>query len=255
MSDKGKLIHELRIKAGFTQKTLAEALHVTDKAISKWERGICLPDTSLLPRLALLLDVDLDLLLSGDYERSEWAGLIDVGQCDLSRQIYDKPLVYYILVHYLLLGITRIHVLTDEKNEAYLSEERFSSLGFRISFDLPQNKNVMMIRHPWFLFGSDLTQQFQGAMLSNRLLKVAPENHEAVFYFVPKREERMLRDYDALDRKAKARALGRGMVVFGMDNDDDILDAALFVRAYQKSSGMRIAGLEEIRPAPKPQVD
>ena len=64
MNETGKIIQELRINAGFTQKTLAEALHITDKAISKWERGLCLPDITLLPKLSLLLDVDMDVLIA-----------------------------------------------------------------------------------------------------------------------------------------------------------------------------------------------
>ena len=64
MNETGKIIQELRIKAGFTQITLAEALHITDKAVSKWERGLCLPDVTLLPKLSLLLDVDMDVLIA-----------------------------------------------------------------------------------------------------------------------------------------------------------------------------------------------
>ena len=64
MNETGKIIRELRINAGFTQKTLAEALHITDKAVSKWERGLCLPDVTLLPQLSLLLDVDMDVLIA-----------------------------------------------------------------------------------------------------------------------------------------------------------------------------------------------
>ena len=64
MKETGRLIKECRIRAGYTQVSLAEVLHVTDKAISKWERGICLPDVTLLPKLSLLLDVDLDLFIS-----------------------------------------------------------------------------------------------------------------------------------------------------------------------------------------------
>ena len=37
----GKIIAKLCREAGYTQKTLADALHITDKAVSKWERGIC----------------------------------------------------------------------------------------------------------------------------------------------------------------------------------------------------------------------
>lgn len=44
----------------------------------------------------------------------------------------------------------------------------------------------MILSHPWRLFGSDLTQQFQGVMLSERSIKLVPENREPVFYFTQK---------------------------------------------------------------------
>ena len=71
MNETGKIIQELRTNAGFTQKTLAEALHITDKAVSKWERGLCLPDVTLLPKLSLLLDVDMDVLIAKSIEQED----------------------------------------------------------------------------------------------------------------------------------------------------------------------------------------
>ena len=47
----GETICTLRKEKGMTQKELAEALHVTDKAVSKWERGGSLPDTATIPRI------------------------------------------------------------------------------------------------------------------------------------------------------------------------------------------------------------
>ena len=41
----------------------------------------------------------------------------------------------------------------------------------------------MILNHPWFLFGSDLTQHFQGSMLAGKNIKLVPENQSAVFYF------------------------------------------------------------------------
>ena len=46
-------------KQGFTQAELAEQLHVTDKAVSRWERGIGLPDINTLEPLANALQNDL----------------------------------------------------------------------------------------------------------------------------------------------------------------------------------------------------
>ena len=68
LNSKGNIIAELRREAGYTQKTLAEALHITDKAVSKWERGLSLPDVSILPKLSLLLGADMSLLLAPDRE-------------------------------------------------------------------------------------------------------------------------------------------------------------------------------------------
>lgn len=61
----GRFIAELRKQKGFTQKELAEKRMVTDKAISRWETGKGLPDTSLLKPLGDVLGVSVTELLSG----------------------------------------------------------------------------------------------------------------------------------------------------------------------------------------------
>ena len=48
----GKFIARCRREKQLTQKQLAEKLHVTDKAVSKWERGLNYPELSLLPIIA-----------------------------------------------------------------------------------------------------------------------------------------------------------------------------------------------------------
>lgn len=59
----GLNIATLRKKKGLTQQELGNKLFVTDKAVSKWERGICLPDVSILEKLADVLDTDIYELL------------------------------------------------------------------------------------------------------------------------------------------------------------------------------------------------
>lgn len=61
----GCFIAQLRKELGLTQKELAEKLEVTDKAISRWETGKGLPDTSLLKPLAEIFRVSVGELLSG----------------------------------------------------------------------------------------------------------------------------------------------------------------------------------------------
>lgn len=61
----GAFVAERRKAKGYTQKQLAEKLFVSDKAVSKWERGLSLPDVSLLVPLAELLGVTVTELLEG----------------------------------------------------------------------------------------------------------------------------------------------------------------------------------------------
>ncbi len=62
----GALIRALRKERGMTQRELAELLHVTDRAVSKWERNLGCPDVGLLPQLAQIFGVSMAHLLRGD---------------------------------------------------------------------------------------------------------------------------------------------------------------------------------------------
>lgn len=61
----GQFIAKLRKEKQMTQRELAEQLHITDKAVSKWERGLSCPDISLLTSLAGILGVTTSELLNG----------------------------------------------------------------------------------------------------------------------------------------------------------------------------------------------
>ena len=67
----GQLITELRKEKGLTQKQLAEALNVTDKAVSKWERGLSFPDISMLEPISELLGVSIMEILAGERQSGD----------------------------------------------------------------------------------------------------------------------------------------------------------------------------------------
>ena len=67
----GKFIAEHRKKQGLTQMQLAEKLGITDKAVSKWERGIAMPDSSIMLELCAILSVTVNDLLSGEVVTME----------------------------------------------------------------------------------------------------------------------------------------------------------------------------------------
>lgn len=73
-SKTGKIIFELRKEKGMTQKQLADAINISDKTVSKWERGLGCPDVSLLGELSRVLNVNLEKLLCGSLEKNESDG-------------------------------------------------------------------------------------------------------------------------------------------------------------------------------------
>lgn len=62
----GNFIKQLRTERKLTQKELGEKLNITDKAISKWERGLSFPDITMLNSLASFFEIDISELLNGE---------------------------------------------------------------------------------------------------------------------------------------------------------------------------------------------
>ena len=62
----GRMIAQARKERGLTQRELAERLHVTDRAVSKWERGLSFPDVSALEPLSAALGLPLSRLITGE---------------------------------------------------------------------------------------------------------------------------------------------------------------------------------------------
>ncbi len=82
----GQFIAELRKEKKITQKHLAAQLHITDKAVSKWERGLSYPDITLLTSIADILGVTTSELLNG--QRSETNASKDI------EKTIDNALAY-----------------------------------------------------------------------------------------------------------------------------------------------------------------
>jgi len=256
----GNIIAELRREAGYTQKMLAEALNITDKAVSKWERGLSLPDVSLLPKLSAILDADIELLLREGIIRSqkEWAGMIDLREyeIDLARIVYDKPIVYFVLSHFLLMDIHDVYVLGQMEIQSWLTWNCFEQIGFRFYLnpdELPK-QNIMIMQHPCFIFGSDLTKRCKAAMSTDKITKLCPEWDITPFLFCPEEYTFMyFKNPEYLHKNAVIRSLGRGMVCLPIDTPDQINDVASFVRIYQTNTGLLVEDILDIAERKKQQ--
>lgn len=80
----GKFISSCRKEKKMTQAQLAEKLNISDRAVSKWETGKCMPDSSIMLELSNILDVTVNELLSGerietkDYQKKVNENLIEL---------------------------------------------------------------------------------------------------------------------------------------------------------------------------------
>ena len=97
----GKFIQEKRKEKNLTQKELAEKIGVTDRAVSKWERGVGCPDVSILEILSKELDCSILEILKGRKIENE---IIKVTEADdyvkdsmnISKQITKEKIISYI---------------------------------------------------------------------------------------------------------------------------------------------------------------
>ncbi len=243
--DTGKLIAKLRKEAGYTQKALAQSLGVTDKAVSKWERGVGLPDTALLPTIAKLLDCDIEMLISGlsEYQNHKWEGLLilDKYKISLSTKIYDKPLINYLLSYYMLVGVNKIYIKATMEQQKYIKKLKFEKYGMEIYFTNPNQNKLLIIDEPIFVFGVNLTRTFQSYMSQEVDIIPTIDNFELPIVFFHNSYNKEL-SYS----KAERRKMGRGMIKISLASKEDIKDASEFVKIYQKHHNQKIADLEEI---------
>ena len=92
----GRFIAERRKQCGYTQMQLAEKLHITDRAVSKWETGRSMPDSSIMPELCKLLGITLNDLFNGevvvmeDYKKKSEELIIEMTR---QKEAADKKLL------------------------------------------------------------------------------------------------------------------------------------------------------------------
>ena len=108
----GSYIAEKRKKLGMTQKQLAEKLGKSDKSVSKWERGICLPDVSVYLELCEILGISLNEFLAGEdievtnVEKKSEDTLIQISKDSSHKQRYLKKIIAVLLIAVGVFAIT-----------------------------------------------------------------------------------------------------------------------------------------------------
>lgn len=123
----GSRISSLRKRNNLTQKELAEKLHVTDKAISKWERGLNYPDLALLPVIANVLGTSVADLLGLEQKIPD--STIDViNEIAQSEKKQLLKTIHQYLELAIILGVVTI------LNKLYISYTEYIGESFNVQF-------------------------------------------------------------------------------------------------------------------------
>lgn len=122
----GKYIAGKRKALGMTQKQLAEKLNMSDKSVSKWERGICLPDVSVYMELCEILGISINEFLAGEdidaenVEKKSEDNIIQVTKDSKKKQKNLKSILAVVttfaVIMVLVLGEVFVHKVMQPKN-------------------------------------------------------------------------------------------------------------------------------------------
>lgn len=69
-------LKKIRTDKGYTQETLAEKLNVVRQTVSKWEKGLSLPDANMLSKIANVLETDVNILLDGQITTTDQSEIV-----------------------------------------------------------------------------------------------------------------------------------------------------------------------------------
>lgn len=137
----GKFIADARKNKCLTQKELGDKLFVSDKAVSKWERGLSLPDISLLKSLSEILDVTIDDILSGEFNSGvkidnleEKIKEIQININKHNKRKYGKIIILLLLI--IILFITKNIKLNMKEYKVYYGvvDSKVNMVFPRLSF-------------------------------------------------------------------------------------------------------------------------
>lgn len=122
----GKYIAGKRKALGMTQKQFAEKLNMSDKSVSKWERGICLPDVSVYMELCEILGISINEFLAGEdidaenVEKKSEDNIIQVTKDSKKKQKNLKSILAVVttfaVIMVLVLGAVFVHKVMQPKN-------------------------------------------------------------------------------------------------------------------------------------------
>lgn len=179
----GLFISKKRKELNMTQKELANKLNVTDKAVSKWERGLGCPDISILEVLSNILGVSILELLKGKNIEGEVIPVLEADDylkntINYSKKSLNKKIVDLLTI--IIIGITSFIVIININHIIYLNKEyEYNFSNNEILEDINKIKNnINKIKNTNSIFDNtdyknlnELLNSYYNKIINNSILK------------------------------------------------------------------------------------
>ena len=267
----GKTISFLRKEAGLTQNELAKRLNITDKAVSRWERGCGTPDISLLTKLSSALNTDIKTILSSDSISigSKCKGLLILKYPEgitASSFFYTQRIIYFQISYFILAGIRDI-CMFGKKEDIDFSKSQFGkgdSFGINIVYEFiddnsdftlysskyfaENNKDVsfLVINRLAFWYSKDTVNTLTRLIHdSDCCTEIVNSNRQplSIRFYPPKNLRNSCIDEE---KNIISYPLTSGEIAFLIQNTKDLFDAGNIIRIIEEQQGEKIADLQEI---------
>lgn len=150
----GKHIADLRKSKNYTQKTLGDILDVSDKTISKWEKGVVAPDITILQSLANVLDVSVEEILAGEEVKNiNTIEALDIYSNMTKNKLIKSFIIFTLLFAILVFFVFRIEEYYSWKLDPLYSEGEASLKGYLLN----NNKESKIVINKIYLPKENIT--------------------------------------------------------------------------------------------------
>ena len=132
----GMIILEARKRLKMTQKDLADKLYISDKAVSKWERGLCFPDISVLIPLTEILNISLYDLLRGEKVNKKEVeetlkNTINYSNSEINRKKKKYITISLIIIFIIaLISIMSVVFMSDNEIGAIVDRDTIHTINY-----------------------------------------------------------------------------------------------------------------------------
>jgi transcriptional regulator with XRE-family HTH domain len=124
----GEYISKKRKMKKLTQFDLAEKLGITDRAISKWENGVCMPDAGTIPELCKILNISINDLFSGEdvdmknFEKQAEENLLALkkNEEEMNKKLFLSVHIIGIVSTFFFLAFTFLLTITMEESKWFI---------------------------------------------------------------------------------------------------------------------------------------